>query len=258
MCTVTTNQSTKLQESRRALLFSRDSIYLGGPHSAAMRSLVKWKQEGQGNMLVNASPYYITGVKEPRPAILSAVLQISFDNFQFPQDSSWDSSSAFTSSQDQFIPFFTGQMPKSDIFKKDFYITIDNLTWFQDLIMTPGVKERRGLILGEEQGSGQEHIVFHNKSLVKTHRVDPIAVYDVHGDIIAPNEYHKQLQNALVTIRFTLKHWTIGDAKTASDVYTADLQQLSVIEPPPPTVSQKKRVVHAVHPNFLTRKRRTN
>jgi len=90
-----------------------------------------------------------------------------------------------------------------------------------------------------------------------THRVIPIPAYDMHGALIWPFHYRKYLENAVVEVRFTLRHWSIAgkSAEVPSDTYSAEIVDMLVLIPPPPTtVSPRKRKVSAYHPTSPTKR----
>ncbi|KAM6495451.1 hypothetical protein JOM56_008157 [Amanita muscaria] len=83
-------------------------------------------------------------------------------------------------------------------------------------------------------------------SMVATHRVNYLEAFDMHGRLIAPREYRRHIQGALVQIHFTLRHWTIvGKDARCFDTFTADIFSLRVLEPPLscglPVVPRKRR-----------------
>ena len=68
--------------------------------------------------------------------------------------------------------------------------------------------------------------------------VIPIPAYDMHGELIDPSSYRRQLERALVAVRFTITHRSVN----SSDRYTADLENIRVLSPPKPTfVTPRKR-----------------
>jgi hypothetical protein len=64
-----------------------------------------------------------------------------------------------------------------------------------------------------------------------THRVNPMAAYDIHGSLIPPTQYASVLTGAVVRASVTMSHWHI--AKDSRDTYTADVLSLRVIVPAP-------------------------
>jgi hypothetical protein len=81
-----------------------------------------------------------------------------------------------------------------------------------------------------------------------THKVIPLPAYDMHGNLIRPEDYRKHLQGAIVQVHFTMTHWHIrahGD-KSACDSYTADVYSMRVLVPPAPVgpvTPRRKRVL---------------
>ena len=72
--------------------------------------------------------------------------------------------------------------------------------------------------------------------------VVPIPAYDMHGELIHPSFYRRRLEGALVALRFTLTHWSIGKGTNGADVYSADIVNIRVLAPPKPTlVTPRKR-----------------
>lgn len=93
------------------------------------------------------------------------------------------------------------------------------------------------------------------KEIEKTHRVVPIPAYDMHGDLIDPRMYRSRLMGAVVSLQFTLTHWSIGGRskdtpdRAKLDVYVADLHHIRVLVPPKPSpVTPRKRKITAVDP----------
>ena len=67
-----------------------------------------------------------------------------------------------------------------------------------------------------------------------THSVNYLKAYNIHGKLFWPCHYHKYLQEVLVQVHFTLKHWSIaGKKKTPCDTYAADIFSMHILVPPP-------------------------
>ncbi|KAM6504132.1 hypothetical protein JOM56_001075 [Amanita muscaria] len=84
------------------------------------------------------------------------------------------------------------------------------------------------------------------KSMITTHRVNYVEAFDMHGRLIAPGEYRKHIQGALVQMHFTLRHWTVlGQNARYCDAFAADIFSLRVLEPPSsyglPVVPRKQK-----------------
>ena len=72
------------------------------------------------------------------------------------------------------------------------------------------------------------------KAMVKSHHVNYLEAYDMHGRLIEPRSYRKYLQGALVQIHFTLTHWSISGRppKPSCDTFAADIYSIRVLVPP--------------------------
>ncbi|KAJ7141097.1 hypothetical protein C8R44DRAFT_762714 [Mycena epipterygia] len=75
--------------------------------------------------------------------------------------------------------------------------------------------------------------------MVETHRVFPIAAYNMDGDLIPPSKYASALKGAVVRATISMEHWDIAADK--KDVYTADIISFRVLVPAPPPASPRKR-----------------
>jgi hypothetical protein len=69
-----------------------------------------------------------------------------------------------------------------------------------------------------------------------THRIILIPAYDMHGALIWPFHYWKYLENAVVEVCFTLRHWSIAgkSAEVLSDTYSAEIVDMLVLISSPP------------------------
>lgn len=82
------------------------------------------------------------------------------------------------------------------------------------------------------------------KKMQHTHHIHHLEAYNMHGKLLWPCHYRKYLQDVLVWVHFTLKHWSIsGKNKTPCDTYTADIFSMHVLVPPPTSgpITPKKR-----------------
>lgn len=79
------------------------------------------------------------------------------------------------------------------------------------------------------------------------HRVVPVPVYNVKGDLIRPEAYQHSLDGAIVELHFNLTHWAIAGRKGSlpSDQFIAEIKVIQVLVPPRASNSSmtKKRVV---------------
>ena len=65
--------------------------------------------------------------------------------------------------------------------------------------------------------------------MVNEFRVIPIPAYNMESRLVHPTQYLDTLQGAVVTIRFTLKHWPIHSER--SDTNVADIVSMRVLIP---------------------------
>jgi hypothetical protein len=90
------------------------------------------------------------------------------------------------------------------------------------------------------------------QELQNSHRVVPLAAYDLGGQLIHPNQYRQKLQGALVLVRFFLTHWFINARRgqSAIDTFSADVVTLRMLDPAPGSNRQnpRKRKVLSVDP----------
>jgi len=84
----------------------------------------------------------------------------------------------------------------------------------------------------------------------KTHHVNYLQVFNMHGRLIQPSEYCKVLQDALVQMHFMMTHWYFGPKgqRHASDVFVADIYTMWVLTPPKkatgPVMPRKRKFVN--------------
>ncbi|KAF7790021.1 hypothetical protein EIP86_000969 [Pleurotus ostreatoroseus] len=82
-------------------------------------------------------------------------------------------------------------------------------------------------------------------TMLDTHVVNYLPAFDIHGHLISPSDYEKQLRGAVVALRFTLTHWAIRGRSQVppSDSFVADIEDISVVEEPSDlvVVGPKKR-----------------
>ena len=76
-----------------------------------------------------------------------------------------------------------------------------------------------------------------------THTVNPLMAYGVNKRLIHPKDYALKLRDALVEMRFNLRHWVIGGTKKKApmDTFVADIVSIRVIEEPKPRPSPSKK-----------------
>jgi hypothetical protein len=87
-----------------------------------------------------------------------------------------------------------------------------------------------------------------------THTANYINAYDVRGRMINPENYRKMLQGAIVQMRFTMTHFSIGAKKNkeeeACDTYIGDIDSIRVVIPPKPVApsTPKHRRINLTDP----------
>jgi hypothetical protein len=83
-----------------------------------------------------------------------------------------------------------------------------------------------------------------------THTVNPLMAYGLNKQLIHPKDYAVKLRDALVEMRFNLKHWAIGGTKkkAPTDTFVADIVSIRVIEEPKPRPSPSKKRPRAKDP----------
>ena len=77
--------------------------------------------------------------------------------------------------------------------------------------------------------------------MVNEFRVIPIPAYNMQSRrLVHPTLYRHTLKNAVVVIRFTLKHWAIE----STDTYVADINNMRVLRLPrePPPTPRRRRI----------------
>ncbi|KAJ3555224.1 hypothetical protein NM688_g2695 [Phlebia brevispora] len=102
-----------------------------------------------------------------------------------------------------------------------------------------------------------------HQELIHTHIVNFLPAFDHNGVLIEPTQYERQLSGAIVSLHFTISHWTIAgkSGSDASDTFVLDVEDISVIEPPAATsTGGKKRARQFVEndPFTLHKKRRVD
>lgn len=73
--------------------------------------------------------------------------------------------------------------------------------------------------------------------------VQPLPTYDIKGAPVVPELYQRRLEGAPVEVRFSLSHWSIPgkDSENGTDVYTADIERLRVLQVPVPRTPTLRR-----------------
>ncbi|THU83030.1 hypothetical protein K435DRAFT_871717 [Dendrothele bispora CBS 962.96] len=183
-------------------------------------------------------------------------------------------------------------LPETATFTNDFDEVQKNIKILQDLVGIPDVANKGFVLPGAVPAFKFKHTLFEKKSgtvdddsendellaswprtndaVAKAlddlqeqkpaqYKICPLPAYDCHSALIEPMMYRQRLEGAVVEIRFTLSHWPIsakGKEKSASNAYRANIVDVLVLCPPPPTVvTPRKRKVSAYHPSSPTKKR---
>ena len=66
--------------------------------------------------------------------------------------------------------------------------------------------------------------------MINKFRVIPIPAYNIQSKFVHPTEYCPTLRGAVVSIRFTLRHWAINSE--SCDTNVADIVNMRVLVPP--------------------------
>jgi hypothetical protein len=192
----------------------------------------------------------LTPPPEPEPALLSAVVYITPEDFWMMSCGRWKGP---TSGCHEFADMkltCTGAAPSDSVFQPDFPTVLANLNHLMALSSTRGFSLKKGLML---PSSGTQKIKFRHvlfmpctsesldekdeitsytadkpefkiqnwptvsgeakwalQSMHDTHRVRPLPAYDLDGDLIPPSQYKAQLEGATVRVYFILRHWSIN------------------------------------------------
>ncbi|KAJ6543483.1 hypothetical protein B0H10DRAFT_2203267 [Mycena sp. CBHHK59/15] len=187
---------------------------------------------------------------ELEPAALTVVAQIAMSNF-------WLTPCGYWKGPTQFTPTFADlklncllEAPPAQPFANDFKNVLKDVATLMARVETPG-NTKQGIfdptgssIKRKAAGDDGDEDVFKMRdwpaksdaaqkahdSMAATHRVNPIAAYDVDGNLIPPTQYGT-LAGATVRACISLVHWNIGSDR--KDTYVADIVSLRVITPGP-------------------------
>ncbi|KAJ3557086.1 hypothetical protein NM688_g1662 [Phlebia brevispora] len=99
--------------------------------------------------------------------------------------------------------------------------------------------------------------------IIGTHIVNFLPAFDRNGVLIEPAEYENALRGALVSVHFTISHWTITrrSGSEGNDTFTLDIQDISVIQPPAFSPARARKHVREFvesDPFTLRKKRRVD
>jgi len=259
-------------------------LYLGDQNFEIDK--VVWRRIGTDNCLVTkesadavdaalaateATPEEDSPIPEYYPAVLSAIVHISNDDFWMTSCGHWNGPHQHCQRFSDVKLTCTGKSPSGTPFSKDFPTVLANLTAVANLPAKfsnkkglfvekpPGerkIKFRHVLFdklemnLEEEDSSGSESDELPPEYLIKNwpcehdaakrardqmvdeFRVIPIPAYNMQSKLVHPTQYRRTLKDAVVAIRFTLKHWAISSE--LCDTTIADINNMRVLVPTRP------------------------
>ncbi|KAJ6618220.1 hypothetical protein B0H10DRAFT_2217979 [Mycena sp. CBHHK59/15] len=188
---------------------------------------------------------------ELEPAALTVVARIAMSNF-------WPTPCGYWKGPMQFTPTFADlklncllEAPPAQPFANDFKNVLKDVATLMARVETPG-NTKQGIFDPTGSSIKVRHVVFERKaagddddeglarksdaaqkacdSMAATHRINPIAAYDVDSNLIPPTQYGT-LAGATVRACISLVHWNIGSDR--KDTYVADIVSLRVITPGP-------------------------
>src|SRR5436853_6017401 len=73
--------------------------------------------------------------------------------------------------------------------------------------------------------------------MIDEFRVHPLPAYNMQSNLVNPTQYRRTLKDAIVAIRFTLKHWAFN----SSDTNIADIVNMRVLVPPSDPLTPRRR-----------------
>ncbi|KAG1858505.1 hypothetical protein F4604DRAFT_1684915 [Suillus subluteus] len=253
-----------LQQIREHLVDS--GLYLG--HSA-FRDNIRWCRMGKADRLVVQNTLYVSGTNDPASesalelAIISAVMQISSNDFYLTADTGYKGPSTICLEYSSIKPSCTNEQLDIKPFKADFDVVKNNLRWLQDVATTDGFILKHGLVPPYTDGfrSKVRHVLFEllssnkindtnsenlendrNSIEVKADKLDGIFLIKnwptfsnaARGGLEGIKTTHRvvlipayDMKGATIELHFTLTHWSIhpkrGDGTSGIDTYTADI-----------------------------------
>jgi len=258
--------TAKLQDVRTKLVENvEQSWYLG---ENAGRENVVWYRLGREEVLLTTAAAQafddameefasstedenpgLTPPPEPEHALLSAVVQITHEDFWMMSCGRWKGPTTVCREFADVKLTCTGTAPNDSVFRRDFPTVLANLNHLMALSST-GFSLKKGLMVpsrGRTQKIRLRHVLFEPgtsesldtdernsdtavmpeykiqnwptisgeakwalESMHDTHRVLPLQAYSLHGDLIPPSQYQTQLKGATVQVHFILRHWSIA------------------------------------------------
>ena len=82
--------------------------------------------------------------------------------------------------------------------------------------------------------------------MIDEFRVVPIPAYNIQSNLVHPTQYRRTLKDAVVAIRFILKHWAINSE--SCDTNTADIVNIRVLVPPKEPQTPRRRKIALTDP----------
>ncbi|KAJ6508789.1 hypothetical protein C8R45DRAFT_454104 [Mycena sanguinolenta] len=218
-------------------------------------------------------------------ATLTFVASIPRDGFWLYADSRWTGPRAHAEAfEDAKLNCRVVAPSRIEVFSNDFPEVLENVRWLMSQTETAGapkvgifapnhpnsLKLRHGLFEKANGNTSPEdiermenwpinsHASKAVETLKHTHRIVPLPAYDENGKLIDPRYYEEHLLGAVVLVVVNLNHWYIKDKKDnhARDTYTADIQRLRVLVPPPITTPKQGRIIPQTDPGSPSKKRR--
>ncbi|KAG1852688.1 hypothetical protein F4604DRAFT_1686533 [Suillus subluteus] len=135
---------THLSQIRDRLVES--GIYIG---DRSFRKSIAWRRMGKADRLVitpsTSASGPATDLPGPEIAVLSAVAQVSSNDYYLTADAGYKGASYFWPDFATIKPSCTNERPDIEPFNTDFDVVIENLKWVQDIITTDGFILKRGV-----------------------------------------------------------------------------------------------------------------
>ncbi|KAJ3559069.1 hypothetical protein NM688_g559 [Phlebia brevispora] len=232
----------------------------------------------------------------PEPTLFSVIGRLCSEKFFMQADGNFTGSGQFSTRFADTKLSALIEPPDHPILSKDFKTTMSNLDTLVKSRRTRGYQTVKGLfdIVRGQRKYRIKHSLFTPRSevdddvedyrpaqftiahwpinprhvqaieqlgeMINTHIVNFLPAFDRDGVLIEPAEYENALRGAIVSVHFTITHWTITGRSggEGSDTFVLDVQDISVIEPPAPTSTHgRKRVREFMETDpFTVRKKR--
>ncbi|KAG1865005.1 hypothetical protein DFJ58DRAFT_724559 [Suillus subalutaceus] len=138
-------------------MYIGDAFYTSSQHFLTVRYIgdhsfhksIAWCRMGKANQLVitpsTSASGPATDLLGPEIAVLSAVAQVSSNDYYLTADASYKGASYFWPDFATIKPSCTNERPNIESFNTDFDVVIENLKWVQDIITTDGFILKRGV-----------------------------------------------------------------------------------------------------------------